>query len=52
MEFAELILTEIEKTNKLLEKQLELLERLSNLFEKYDDEYLKEVEKDGFAKQE
>jgi|GEM_PF-4485924 hypothetical protein len=48
----ERILTETIKINKLLEKQIDLLEKLVTLFEKYDDEYLQEVEKDGIIRQE
>jgi hypothetical protein len=42
----------LKEIRDLLKKQNELLEQMKNLFEKYDDEYLKEVEVDGIIKQE
>ena len=32
---------------KLLKIQIELLDKIYKIFSKYDDEYLKELEKDG-----
>jgi hypothetical protein len=43
---------EIRELKELVKKQTEILDNISKLFEKYDDEYLKEVERDGVAKQE
>lgn len=43
---------ELKELKELVKKQTEILDNISKLFEKYDDEYLKEIEKDGIAKQE
>ena len=42
-----LILEEARETNKLLKKQIELLEKIYFVFSKYDEQYLKEMEGEG-----